>query len=631
MNKFYTSEKISEKIEETPEGFLIAYDVPVAKIGEQVYKGDEVPIEPNAEGLVTIKRTEEEVFKPEAISSFEGKPFTIDHPDEMVTPENWKDLAHGFITNLRRGAREKFDLLIGDIVITTNKAIELVKGGMREISCGYDADYEQLDKGVGIQKNIVGNHIALVMRGRAGHRCAIGDKQCTNCGNCNCKNNKVEEDEDAMKFKAKLKNVYRRLMKDADFEQLPDDEKADKLAEAAADQVEEEGMLEEQAPVEEPVEEMSEEPMEEPASVGGGEITNGQLMETMVKLINIIEAFVKTAAGVGDEESVPKPMPTEEENKPYVNDENEGTEEECKKYAGHPIGDSKTKDEQIMYAVVFENTVMEKPFHTESAARNFISQLHGSGGDRAGYSIKKVKPGTEQGDIVRDSKTKDAYEFVTKYKDWEIYRNERSLTFPFVAYDVHNNVVKGFSLLEIKAEIDKRKIGDSKPYVNDEGGGSLLPSGGLPKIAGNSPVKIPASSPVSTDEDPDEKEERERMEAKDCDSRWYDIAYRADLLYPGIRLSKPTRDHRAVVDRIKIKALKNAYTTDAEVVGTIVGNKKVDSLKGEALDVAFMAVSEAIKQKNNRMVKDSVIVQSGKVVSEIQRINQKNKEFWKKN
>ena len=513
MARFYTPEKLSEHIGETPEGFLICYDVPVARLGNQTYKSDEVPIEPNKDGLVEIKRVEEEVFKPETLQSFEGKPFTIDHPDEMVTPDNWKDLAHGFITNIRRGAREQVDLMIGDIVATTKKAIELIKNGMREISCGYDADYEQLQPGVGIQKNIIGNHIALVMRGRAGHRCAIGDKQCTNCGNCNCKNNKIEEDGDAMKFKAKLKNVYRRLMKDADFEQLPDDEKADKLAEAAADQVEEEGMLEEQAPAEEPVEETSEEyteelieeePIETPAP-SGGEITNAQLMETLVKLIGIIEAFVKTAAGVGDEESVPKPMPTEEENKPFVNDENEG---------------------------------VPKPMPTEEEA---------------------------------------------------------------------------------------------KPYVNDEGGGSLPPSGGLPKIAGNSPVKIPASSPVSTDEDPDEKEERERMEAKDCDSRWYDIAYRADLLYPGIRLSKPTRDHRAVVDRIKIKALKNAYTTDAEVVGTIVGNKKVDSLKGEALDVTFMAVSEAIKQKNNRMVKDSVIIQSGKVVSEIQGINQKNKEFWKKN
>lgn len=581
MGRFHITEKLSEHIGETPEGFLIAYDVPVAKIGEQVYKGDEVPIEPNAEGLVTIKRTEEEVFKPEAIQSFEGKPFTIDHPDEMVTPENWKDLAHGFITNVRRGAREKFDLLIGDIVITTNKAIELVKGGMREISCGYDADYEQLDKGVGIQKNIIGNHIALVMRGRAGHRCAIGDKQCTNCGNCNCKNN-IEEDGDAMKFKAKLKNVYRRLMRDADFEGLPDDEKADKLAEAAADQVEEEGMLEEQAPVEEPVEEMSEEPMEEPMeepAPSGGEITNAQLMETLVKLIGIIEAFVKTAAGVGDEETVPKPMPTEEENKPFVNDE---------------TVDSERSDIEKEITKLEQNLRQEKRMIQQRESAHMSQEDR----DEAARHKKNV--------VELEERIKDLKDDLYTAKDSKQLMNE--------------GVPKPMPTEE-----------GAEPFVNDDGGGSLPPSGGLPKISGNSPIRIGASQGVASDEDPDEKEERERMEAKDCDSRWYDIAYRADLLYPGIRLTKPTRDHRAVVDRIKIKALKNAYTTDSEVVNTIVRNRKVDSLRGEALDVAFMAVSEAIKQKNNRMVKDSVIIQSGKVVSEIQRINQKNKEFWKKN
>ena len=96
MNRFYIEEKLSEHMGETPEGFLICYDVPVAKIGEQTYKGDEVPIESNRDGLVLIKRTEDEVFKPEAISSFEGKPFTIDHPDEMVTPENWRICRSGF-------------------------------------------------------------------------------------------------------------------------------------------------------------------------------------------------------------------------------------------------------------------------------------------------------------------------------------------------------------------------------------------------------------------------------------------------------------------------------------------------------------------------------------------------------
>ena len=44
-----------------------------------------------------------------------------------------------------------------------------------EVSCGYDADYEQTEPGRGTQRNIIGNHVALVTRGRAGPRVAIKD------------------------------------------------------------------------------------------------------------------------------------------------------------------------------------------------------------------------------------------------------------------------------------------------------------------------------------------------------------------------------------------------------------------------------------------------------------------------
>ena len=46
---------------------------------------------------------------------------------------------------------------------------------MREVSCGYDADYEQTSPGKGKQSNIIGNHLALVDQGRAGHAYAIQD------------------------------------------------------------------------------------------------------------------------------------------------------------------------------------------------------------------------------------------------------------------------------------------------------------------------------------------------------------------------------------------------------------------------------------------------------------------------
>lgn len=69
--------------------------------------------------------------------------------------------------------------------------------------------------------------------------------------------------------------------------------------------------------------------------------------------------------------------------------------------------DSKTKDANDIWAVVFENTVMAT-YPTESQARNFINRLHGTREDKQGYYVKQVDPKIKQGDRVRDSKTKDA-------------------------------------------------------------------------------------------------------------------------------------------------------------------------------------------------------------------------------
>src|ERR1700735_1355778 len=101
----YTVAKLGPKRERTPDGFLICYDVPLARIGEQIYGPDETPIKPTSSlQYVTIKRDPEEVFRPETIASAIGKPFVIYHPDGMsVTPDNVTELAHGHIMNPRQG------------------------------------------------------------------------------------------------------------------------------------------------------------------------------------------------------------------------------------------------------------------------------------------------------------------------------------------------------------------------------------------------------------------------------------------------------------------------------------------------------------------------------------------------
>jgi uncharacterized protein len=214
---YYITEQLSEHIGETPEGFLLCASVPLTRTGIFEYTASEVPVESGIDGMVKIQRDDDEVFAQNAIASFEGKPVTINHPEGMVTPENWNELTHGVVQNVRRGDGEQADLLLGDLLITTEKGIELVKAGLREVSCGYDAQYEQIEKGKGRQRDIIGNHVALVTKGRAGSRCTIQDnKPCIGCGKCTCgKDNTITTKEEFNKMKAK--DLFKRIFPKSRF------------------------------------------------------------------------------------------------------------------------------------------------------------------------------------------------------------------------------------------------------------------------------------------------------------------------------------------------------------------------------------------------------------------------------
>ncbi|WP_261531240.1 DUF2213 domain-containing protein [Burkholderia multivorans] len=175
--RFFTPEILGPKQSLTPSGFLVCHDVPIARTGEMLYGAGEVPVEPGPDGIVRISRTPDEVFRPETIASFEGAAVTMDHPDDFVGPSNWNDLAVGTVMNVRRGTGIEDDLLLADLMITNQGAIDEVRAGLREVSCGYEAGYEQVGPGRGVQREIIGNHVALVERGRCGPRCAIGDKE----------------------------------------------------------------------------------------------------------------------------------------------------------------------------------------------------------------------------------------------------------------------------------------------------------------------------------------------------------------------------------------------------------------------------------------------------------------------
>jgi hypothetical protein len=175
----FTTEKVGRTRELTPEGFLLCRDVRIARTGEMLYAPGEVPVEPSAGGIIRCTRSPEDLFSPAAIASYVGKAVTIDHPDEDVTPETWKELAVGIVLNPHRGEGADVEYLMADLLITEQRGIDALGGEEGneewEVSCGYDAEYEQTGPGRARQHSFIGNHVALVDKGRCGPACRIGD------------------------------------------------------------------------------------------------------------------------------------------------------------------------------------------------------------------------------------------------------------------------------------------------------------------------------------------------------------------------------------------------------------------------------------------------------------------------
>jgi len=176
MRAYYGS-RFSKNMTATPEGFLICHNVPIARTGWYEYLGEEIGADDMAGKVVKVYRSPEEVFSPAAMASFEGKVLTDEHPPEAVTPENATRYARGVIQNVRQGSGGESDLLLADLVAHDQTLIDEIQEGKREVSCGYDCTYEALDDGTYQQKQICGNHVAVVKQGRAGDRVAIKDSK----------------------------------------------------------------------------------------------------------------------------------------------------------------------------------------------------------------------------------------------------------------------------------------------------------------------------------------------------------------------------------------------------------------------------------------------------------------------
>ena len=150
-----------------------------ARAGVYDYLGSEVDpagTKFKATDAVKVYRPDSEVFDKASLASFVLRPITDDHPTVAVNAANWRDHAGGTILGaVKDGEHVGFDLAFMDAA-----TVAKVDAGKAELSAGYSCELS-IEDGVApdgtsyqaVQRNIRGNHVALVDRGRAGPACRV--------------------------------------------------------------------------------------------------------------------------------------------------------------------------------------------------------------------------------------------------------------------------------------------------------------------------------------------------------------------------------------------------------------------------------------------------------------------------
>ena len=279
MKAFYGS-RFSENMTKTPDEFLICHNVPIARSGWYEYLGQEIGAEGMDNKIVKVYRSPEEVFSKQAISSFEGKIVTDEHPPDLLNPKNAMLFTKGTVQNVRKSVEEP-DLLLADLIIYDSTLIDEIEQGKREVSCGYECNYKENDNGTYNQVQICGNHVAVVEAGRAGGRVAIKDS-------------KIKEVEGAQKMSKKMKiPTKKRPVSDflaaVGLKHFATDAEPDELA-GVVDELTTERNCETD---EETVPEKT--PEQKPSNDEESNPAMAALTEQVNKLTNIVTTFIETS------------------------------------------------------------------------------------------------------------------------------------------------------------------------------------------------------------------------------------------------------------------------------------------------------------------------------------------------
>ena len=163
--------------------FWLMADNPISKVGIYPYLGSQISDKLIPDKLYNVLRPAEEVGSEESLKSLQLLPIVDEHAmlggeDGMVNPE--QKGIHGVIGE---NVYLKDDTIYADLKIFSEALKEEIENGKKQLSLGYFCDYDPTSGEYNgkhydaVQRNLRGNHLALVEEGRMGPDVRIMDSE----------------------------------------------------------------------------------------------------------------------------------------------------------------------------------------------------------------------------------------------------------------------------------------------------------------------------------------------------------------------------------------------------------------------------------------------------------------------
>lgn len=160
--------------------FWLIENNPITKVGVFPYLGKQISANCEPNKIYWVLRPKEELFKQKTLDSLKLLPLVNEH--EMLGKDCTPAEEKGIEGTLGQNVSHNDDTIFNDIKIFSEDMKDKIKGGKKELSLGYWCDYEKQSGTYNgqrydyIQKNIIGNHLALVDKGRMGSDVRVYDK-----------------------------------------------------------------------------------------------------------------------------------------------------------------------------------------------------------------------------------------------------------------------------------------------------------------------------------------------------------------------------------------------------------------------------------------------------------------------